>query len=285
MKAALRILIVFSLVWSIARTAIYLLPGDPAEYLVHESLVQVSPEVLREKMGIPQHGWQRIFSFPQTHSLIRKESTFELVSNALSRSATLTFLTLLMSSIITCLMLYLSFRSAGAKTSLRILSSISASIPLFVAGPLLLLIFCVWLKIFSPIESPFLPAVTLSFYLCGFWYRALGQKLDTYLPESSVSGARSRGASEARVFFKNLLAPSLGSFLAYFGTQLGILLNGSLLVEIIFQWHGIGSLLAESVLSRDYPVIELCLFSVTLLSLLSQQLGYFLQEAWEPKHQ
>ncbi len=285
MKAALRILIVFCLVWSISRTAVYLLPGDPAEYLVHESLVQISPEVLRAKMGLPENGWKRVFSFPETQSLIRKESAFELVGTALSKSALLTILTLLFSGTVTTLMLYASFRSAQLKKTMNYLSALSASIPLFVAGPVLLLIFSVWLKLITPIGSPLLPALTLSFYLSGFWYRALGQKLDTYLPESSVPGARSRGASELSVFFKNLLAPSLGGFLAYFGTQLGILFNGSLLVEIIFQWNGVGSLLADSVLSRDYPVIELCLLSVTLITLLSQQLGYSLQALWEPKLQ
>lgn len=283
MKAFVRILIVFCLVWTASRTAIYLLPGDPAEYLVHESLVQISPEALRQKMAIPDRSYLRVFSFPETRSLVKNESAVQLVTRALAKSAILTFFTLLLSSCLTLAMLYLSFAEPYWKKKMQLLSALSASVPLFISAPILLLVCSVWLKLVSPIENPLLPTVALSFYLSGFWFRALDHKLASYLPESSVMGARSRGASELQVFLKNLLSPSMGGFIAFFGTQIGILFNGSLLVEIIFQWNGVGSLLADSVLSRDYPVIELCLLAVTLITLLSQQLGYFLQSRWEPK--
>ena len=285
MKAIVRIIIVFSLVWTISRTAVYFLPGDPAEYLVHESLVQISPEVLRQKMVIPTRGFTRVFSFPETRSLVKNESAITLVVNALGKSAVLTLLTLLFSACMTLIILYLSFSSLRWKQKMYLFSALCAAIPLFVSAPLLLLVCSVWLKLVSPIENPLLPTLALSIYLSSFWFRALDQKLVAYLPESSVMGARSRGASEPRAFLKNLLAPSLGGFIAFFGTQIGILFNGSLLVEIIFQWNGVGSLLADSVLSRDYPVIELCLLSVTLITLISQQLGYLLQSKWEPKLQ
>jgi peptide/nickel transport system permease protein len=153
----------------------------------------------------------------------------------------------------------------------------------FVVGPLFLLFFSVGLKLVSPAQSPILPAVTLSLSLSAFWYRTLQNRIEHFLPESPVAGARARGLSEATVFFKYLLAPISGGFAAYFGTQVGILFNGSLLVEIIFQWPGIGSLLADSVLSRDYPVIELALLVVTLITLCAQQFGYSLQQRLEPK--
>jgi peptide/nickel transport system permease protein len=119
--------------------------------------------------------------------------------------------------------------------------------------------------------------------LSGLWYKTLQDRIDRYFPNSSVSGARSRGIPEKTVFFKYLLVPLLGGFAAYFGTQIGILLNGSVIAEVIFQWPGIGSLLADSVLSRDYPVVELSLLVTTLVTLCSQQLGYSLQKILEPE--
>jgi ABC-type dipeptide/oligopeptide/nickel transport system permease component len=79
----LRITLVLSLVWFVSRTAIYLLPGDPAEFLVHESLVQTTPEELRAKMDLHRTGLDRVFSWPSTQSLIKKETSTELVKTAL----------------------------------------------------------------------------------------------------------------------------------------------------------------------------------------------------------
>ncbi len=283
MKVIIRMILVFSLVWIVSRTAIYMLPGDPAEFLVHESLVQATPETLRAKMNLDQSPIKRVFSFPGGNSLVKKESSLELVQKALSKSFILTLLSLFLSVFFTGSALYASFLNPKAKQWLTHFFGISASVPLFIIGPVLILTFCVYLKLLPPVQSPILPAFALSLNLSSFWFRTLNQKLETYLNQSAVTGARARGLNEETVFFKYLFAPILGSFLAYLGTQIGVLLNGSLLVELIFQWNGLGSLLADSVLSRDYPVIELCILVVTFISLCSQQTGYLLQELWEPK--
>jgi len=280
-----RILIVLGLVWTASRTMIYLLPGDPAEFLVHESLVQTTPEALRSKMDLDRPILNRIFSWPNSQSLIKKESSPRLVGRAVENSLILASLTLLLSLVFTGNALLASFKDPHLRVFFLNLSALLASIPIVVGGPILLLIFSVWLKIFPPVQSPILPAFTLAFYLSAFWFRTFQAKIDHFLPESPASGARARGISENTVFFKYMLAPLAGSFAAYFGTQIGILFNSSLLVEIIFQWPGIGSLLADSVLSRDYPVIELSLLVTSLTTLCSQQLGYSLQKIWEPKLQ
>ena len=275
MKALARILLVFCLVWGVSRSAIYFLPGSPAEYLVHESLVQINEETLKKKMDLDAGPVHRIFSFPKNESLIKKDVASHLLSEALKKSFLLTLLTLFFTFTFSGFLLYFSFIKRRGKSISHFISIFFASLPLFVAGPILLRV--------SSLPNPILPAFVLSIHLTAFWYRALQKKIDSYFPQSSVAGARARGKAESTLFFKDLLAPTLGSFFSYFGTQIGIILNGSLLVEIIFQWNGIGSLLADSVLSRDYPVIELCLITITLITLLSQQLGYYLQSFWEPK--
>jgi peptide/nickel transport system permease protein len=158
-----------------------------------------------------------------------------------------------------------------------------ASTPLFILSPILLLIFSLHLGWFPVTQSPFLPAIALSFYLTGFWFRTLSKKVDLYIPISAASGARARGLPESVVFFNYVLYPSLGSMMGFLGTQIGTLLNGSILVEIIFQWRGLGSILSDAVTSRDYPVIEICLILVTWITLLSQQLGYTIQRKMEPR--
>ena len=279
----LRIFLVLSLVWFVSRTAIYLLPGDPAEFLVHESLIKTTPEELRSKMDLHRTGLGRVFSWPSTHSLIKKETTTELVSHALWNSALLALFSIIFTGILTGFSLYFSFRSTPFRNFAQNMSSVLASLPIFVVGPFLILCFSVWLKLVSPIQSAILPALTLSFSLSAFWYRTLQTRIEDFIPRSPVSGARARGIDETTLFLKYLLAPILGGFASYFGTQIGFLFNGTLLVEVIFQWPGMGTLLADSVMSRDYPVIELSLLVVSIITLCSQQMGYALQERLEPK--
>jgi peptide/nickel transport system permease protein len=171
-------------------------------------------------------------------------------------------------------LLFLRFLGQGHSFLPKWLSLILASAPVYVSGPLML-----WLL---PLPNPFLPAGVLALHLTAVWYRALSVRLEQLLPKSSVAGARALGFDELHVFSKNLLAPALGSFLVYFGSQIGTLLNGSLLVEVLFQWNGLGSLLAESVLSRDYPLIELGIMVAAFFSLIAQQMGYAAQQWWDP---
>lgn len=274
MKGLLRIALIGGLVWIVSRSAVYLLPGDPVDFLIHESLVQVDAPTLRRGMDLPDSPFQRIFSMPSGISLIRKVPVFPIVLEALIRSARLTLLTLALSFPFILGLNYLHFRYPWGKNWAQTFSLVAASLPVFIIGPTLLL--------FTPLPNPWLPALTLALHLSGFWYRAISRKLDGFLPRSPVPGARALGFAETRVFSRALLAPITGSLLAYFGTQLGFLLNGSLVVEVLFQWKGLGSLLAESILSRDYPIIEACLLVATFMTLLSQQLGLWLQTLWEP---
>jgi peptide/nickel transport system permease protein len=277
MIALLRILIVCALVWSVSRSVVYLLPGDPVDFLVHESLVKIDPSELRTRMDLDGTPWDRVFSMPAGKSLVKQTPLSRLLSDSLAKSGILALLTLLLSFPWALGLSFVHFRYPEWRKLTHGFSIFSASIPLFVIGPVLLR--------HLPLPNPWLPALTLSFHLSGFWYRALSKKLDGFLPRSPVEGARALGFPETRVFFRALLAPVSGSLLLYFGTQLGTLLNGSLIVEILFQWRGLGSLLADSIMSRDYPVIEFCILAATLLTLLSQQLGIWLQNLWEPRRE
>ena len=234
-------------------------------------------------MDLNQTFWQRIFSLPHSVSLISQQKTLDLASQSLTRSLILTFLTLVISGVFSLTLLYLSFISRRWKGFADSYSIFCASVPLFISGPIFLFLFSLHLHLFPVTQSPFLPSIVLSIYLSAFWFRALSRKMNDYLPQSAVPGARARGLSERSVFIYYVLSPCLGSFMGFFGTQIGTLLNGSVLVEIIFQWRGLGGLLADAVLSRDYPVIEICLMLITLLTLTCQQIGYALQRRMEPK--
>ncbi len=275
MKNFLRVFLVFLMVWISARSAIYLLPGDPAEFLVHEALVQMDPAELRKRMDLDQSPVARVLSLPKNRSLIRNEEAIPLLFRAWKRTAILAFLSISIALPLTFFLLFFNFQGGPRRSFAELFSLILASIPILVLGPILLR--------FLPFPNPILPALTLAAYLTAFWYRTLARRLERQLPTSPVNGARALGFPELSIFWRTLLAPSLGGFIAFFGSQIGFLLNGSILVETLFQWNGIGSVLSDAILSRDYPVLEFGMTTAAILTLLAQQAGYILQSWWDPR--
>lgn len=278
-----RLFLVLAATWVIARAFLYLLPGDPAEYLAHETLVQIDPETLRQRMQLDRPWTSRILTFPNAASLITGKPVWVTLREAFLRSLGLTALTLVLFTSMTAALLYASYRSSRLRRAADALSIAIASTPIFILGPVLLFALSLKLGLFPVSHSPYLPALTLAIYLTGFWYRTLARKMDGYRPISAQPGARARGATEARVFRRYLLVPVLGSYFGFLGSQVGTLLNGSVLIEMIFQWNGLGSLLTDAVMSRDYPLVEGALLLITLVTLFCLQIGYFAQSLWEEK--
>jgi len=286
-KFLIRLSLVISMVWIFSRGAIYLLPGDPVDYLINESLIQISNtktiSEIHKRMDLDVSFLQRISSLPHSESLINQEPTIPLVKRAFFNSLTLTTITFVFTFFFTLLFLYLGYLSKRWNQFWHAVSIFLASVPIFISGPILLFIFSLKLNLFPDTSHPLLPALCLALYLTGFWFRSISQKISNYLPQSAVPGARARGLGELKIFIFYVLAPCSGSLIRFFTAQVGNLLNGSLLVEIIFQWPGLGYLLSEAITKRDYPVIEVGLFTVSLITLLSLQIGKWLQIKLEPK--
>lgn len=284
-RLGLEILVLAAGIWILSRTLIYLVPGDPITYLAHEALVDLSPDEFRSRMDLHQSLFSRLFAFPTNHSLITGRPVLPTVLQALSQTLILAFLTLVQWCSMTFLGLWLSHQSASIRKWLLRGSIALASVPLFVLSPLLLLFFAVEIPLFPVSHNPILPSFALALFLAGYWFRIISSAIDHYEVRSAKVGAEARGIKTFSVFTRYLFVPSLGTYFGYFGYQVSVLLNGSVLAEVIFQWNGIGSLLAESITNRDYPVLEVALFFVTTIGLISLKIGTALQRHWEKRLQ
>ena len=99
----------------------------------------------------------------------------------------------------------------------------------------------------------------------------------------AATGARARGLAEPRVLLKYGLAPASGALLAYLGTQFGSLLAGAFVTEVLFNWRGLGSMLIEAVLKRDYPIVEAGTFVAASASFAGTLLGDWAQQVVDPR--
>ena len=100
-----------------------------------------------------------------------------------------------------------------------------------------------------------LPAVTLSLPLLGLTLRTTRSSAISVLAEPYITAAKARGLRERALLFKHVLRNAVRPVVTVISHQLGFVLTGAILVEVIYSWPGLGRLLLSSVLSRDNPTL------------------------------
>lgn len=115
----------------------------------------------------------------------------------------------------------------------------------------------------SPLESPFkflqhvfLPALVLGTDLAASLTRYVRAEMLEQLKQDYVRTARAKGLPPPVVFVKHALRNSLIATVTVIGLQIARLLGGSTIIETVFTWPGVGSLLLEGIYSRDYPIVQ-----------------------------
>jgi len=135
------------------------------------------------------------------------------------------------------------------------------SFPAFALGMLLMQIFSVQLRWLPTVGADtwrhyILPALTLGAAVAAIMARFTRSSFVDILHEDYVRTARAKGLPESRVVLKHGLRNALIPVVTMMGLQFGFLLGGSIVVEVVFNWPGMGRLLVDAVDMRDYPVIQ-----------------------------
>lgn len=144
------------------------------------------------------------------------------------------------------------------------------AIPNIWLGPLLVLVFGVWLRVLpmpgddAGLASLMLPAFTLGAALSAVLTRQTRAALLEVLSEPYIRAARARGISELRLIVRHALRNALLPVMTVAAAQLGALLSGAVVAEKIFERRGIGSLFLEAFFDRDIPVVQGCTLVVAL---------------------
>jgi len=146
---------------------------------------------------------------------------------------------------------------------------VGISVPHIYLGPLLMILFSLdlrWLPLtgrggFSHLV---LPAITLGTALAAILARMLRQSLIRVRESDYMRTALSKGLNPRAALFRHGLKNALTSVVTIIGLQMGALLSGTLIIEIIFSWPGIGRLLITAIGARDYPVVEGCVLTFAM---------------------
>ena len=142
---------------------------------------------------------------------------------------------------------------------IMVITTAFVSMPSFIMGSLLLLLFAVKFPIFpangTTAEGLILPIVTLALYPTAYITRLTRSSMLDVLGQDYIRTAKAKGVSGPKIIFGHALKNSLIPVLTYFGPMLAYIVTGSLVVEKIFAVPGIGRAFVNSITNRDYPLI------------------------------
>jgi len=249
---------------------VHLLPGDPARLLAGPNADATVVAMVRHQLGLdlplPQQFWHYIVrllhgDFGQSMSSQRP------VSQEIASRFTPTLLLTLCSMAWSCLFgLLIGVASAVWRNrwpdKLGMLVAVSGiSFPAFALGILLMQIFSVQLGWLPTVGADswrnyILPSLTLGASVASVMARFTRASFIEVLGEDYMRTARAKGLSPRQVIFKHGLRNALIPVITMMGLQFGLLLGGAIVVEVVFNWPGLGRLLIDSVENRDYPVIQ-----------------------------
>ncbi len=257
---------------------IHLVPGDPVEVMLGESASMADREALREQLGLNQPLLTQFGGYLNKlahgdlgRSIHTKTPIIELFKTRYPASVQLAFLSMLIGLLIGVpLGIYAALKAGRWQDIIVTVVSVRLSaMPAFWLGPILMLVFAVWLGWLpvSGMSEPaaiILPALTLGLGLSAILTRMTRTSLLEVLNEDFIRTARAKGLSERDVIIRHALRAALLPIVTIVGLQMGSLLAGTVITETIFSWDGIGRLLVESIEKRDYPVTQACVLAVAL---------------------
>jgi len=269
----------------ISFSLVFLSPGDPAEILMTGPMGmvdKVSVEEFREKMGLDQPvyiqylSWMgRILHGDLGYSYMSNQNVGEAIAGAFCNTLILSVVSL---ALALALALPLGIISALKKNSYidaftRLIALGGVSIPNFWMAYILIFIFAVVLHWFpasgwskgDDLSCMILPAITLGTSSAAILMRVTRSSLLEVLNLDYIRTARAKGLSEKSIILRHALRNALIPVITMVGLSAGFLLNGSVVVETIFGWPGIGNLVVESIYSRDYPIIQGSILFIALL--------------------
>jgi glutathione transport system permease protein len=260
---------------------VHLLPGDPARLAAGPEADSATVALVRADLGLDQplptqfvHFFVRMLHGDFGISTRSKRPVSTEIAERFMPTLLLTFV-----SMIWAVIFGMGIGIASAVWRNRwpdrlgmTLAVSGISFPAFAMGMLLMEIFSVklgWLPIVpdGSWQSYVLPSVTLGAAVAAVMARFTRASFVEVMNEDFVRTARAKGVWEPTVIAKHCLRNAMIPVVTMMGLQFGFLLGGSIVVEVVFNWPGLGRLLIDAVSMRDYPVIqaEVLLFSLEFI--------------------
>lgn len=246
------------------------LPGDPASFLAGSHDDEETISNLRVQLHLDEPVWNQYVGYLEDlaqgnlgNSYISRRPVAEVISGAFPNTVALALTAMLIAVVIGVPLgiIAATQRNSVWDAASRLIALTGVSIPVFWLGLQLQIVFGLQLKLL-PIsglgldEHLILPAICASLGMLALLTRMTRSALLDVLNQDYIRTAHSKGLSRRRVEFRHALSNALLPIITVWGTSIAGLLSGTLLVEVIFSWPGIGRQLVDAIGARDYPMVQ-----------------------------
>lgn len=299
----LRLLIMLPLILVISFIAFLLLnlaPSDPAEVALRINEIVPTDRaiaLMRQELGLDKPFLVRYIDWLWNvvhldfgQSFLTRTPVLNEILIALPATLWLAIVSLFFIIIISLLLSLLCVFTQGTLVDKAVRGAvfILTAIPNYWLGLLLIWALAVELDLF-PVsgmmtkDSVILPALTLSLGYIGTYIRLIRGTMLNQLQQPYVFYARARGLPEHLILRKHVLPNSLHTSLVAIGMSIPKLIAGTVVIENIFAWPGIGRLCINAIFGRDYPVIQAYILLMALLFLVFNFIADVLQQYLDPR--
>jgi peptide/nickel transport system permease protein len=269
---------------------IHLIPGDAATVLAGPNATAETLAAVRTDMGLDQPLVVQYFVWvghllegDLGRSTLSGQPIVKLLQARAPATIELTLAAMLMSLVIAVPLGILSATHVRGRLEWAIstIQSLWLAIPNFWAGILAIIVFSLILHWLPPggrvadgsdlggsIKSLILPATTLSLYLAAALSRFIKFNLLEVFFDDFVRTARAKGLSNAAVMYRHALRNAMLPVITILGVQFASLLGGTVIIESVFSWPGVGGLMLDGIANRDYAVVQGGLLLLVLLFMI-----------------
>lgn len=264
-QAILALWFIASLVFVLSRAA-----GDPAELFTANMAAPEAEQLMRERLGLDQPLYKQYVIY--MGQLIQGDlgtsarssvPVVQILKERMPATFSLALISILIAVVVSIPLGVLSaiYRDGLIDWVAKVVAFLGQSMPSFWLGLMLILVFAVLLGWVAPagrlgIPSYILPGFTLGWAAMAGIVRLMRSSMLDVLDSDYVTMARAKGLPEVIVIGKHALRNALIPVITYASLILGAFMNGSVVVESVFAWPGIGRVALHSVLGRDFPVVQ-----------------------------
>jgi peptide/nickel transport system permease protein len=287
------VLLVVSVVFILIRLA----PGDPAFALAGQTATSEQLDQVRHQFGLDQPLALQYLLFLK--NLLRGdlgtsfsfgENAISVVLRALPYTLLLAVAAILLTALIAIPLGVLTARRANTSldTTVNVVTIAGQSMPDFWLGVMLIVLLAVTIPLFptSGFDSwsaLVLPATTVAILQIAVISRLVKREMLRNLGAPYVTVARSRGLSESALTWRYAFGNAAIPVVTALGTRFAAMLNGVVIVEVVFSWPGVGSLVVRALETRDYPLIQATVLVTATLAVGVQLLVDLLYPLLDPR--
>jgi len=259
-----------------------IVPGDPARLVAGPDAGPEELAAMRQQFGLDQPFHIQFARYLRDilrgefgRSLKTQRPVLDEIVPRLGNTALLAVLSTLFAVVVGLLagIVAAARRNSTFDHATMVVAMMGVSTPSFYLGIVLIVVFAVMLRMFPAggsggVAHLVLPAVTLGASTLGIVARMTRASMIDVLDEDYIRTARAKGVQERLIIARHALRNALLPVIAVVALQFGFVLAGSVLVETVFSFPGIGWLIVESISMRDFPVVQGSILLVTFVSVL-----------------